>query len=118
MRGIRLFESRRSRDLRRNPASAEQKLWRKLRNRQLCGVKFVRQEPIGPFFVDFVCRERKLIVEVDGATHSTPEELAGDAMRTEFLQDEGYRIVRVANDEVFHNIDGVCETILNALAGC
>jgi very-short-patch-repair endonuclease len=117
MRGTRLFETDRSRDLRRSQTGAEQKLWRKLRNRQLGGAKFVRQEPIGPYFADFVCRARQLIVEVDGATHSSPDELARDARRSAFLQDQGYRLVRVQNDEVFGDIDSVCETIFQALEG-
>ncbi len=115
MRGLRLFERNRSRDLRRAQTPAEQKLWRKLRGRQLGEYKFVRQEPIGPFFADFVCREKKLIVEVDGATHSTEDELAYDARREKFLAGEGYRVLRVSNDEVFNNLDDLCETIFLAL---
>jgi very-short-patch-repair endonuclease len=78
----------------------------------LCGLKFVRQENIGPWFADFLCREKRLIVEVDGATHSTPAELLSDARREAFFRAEGYRILRVSNDDVFNNIDGVCDTIL------
>jgi len=115
MRGLRLHETNRSRDLRKNQTSAEQQLWRKLRGRNLAGYKFVRQEPIGPYFADFVCREHRLIVEVDGATHSTNEELAHDARRDCFLREAGFRTLRVTNDEVFNNLDGACETILAAL---
>ncbi len=68
-------------------------------------------------FVDFVCRERRLIVEVDGATHSTREELAHDARRQQFLTEARYRILRATNDEAFNNLDGVCETIFLALTG-
>ncbi len=117
MRGLRVFERNRSRDLRRNQTAAEETLWRKLRGRQIAECKFVRQEPIGPFFVDFVCRERRLIVEVDGATHSTRDELAHDARRQQFLTEAGYRILRVTNDEAFNNLDGVCETIFLGLTG-
>lgn len=105
----------RARELRRASTAAERKLWDALRGRRLCGFKFVRQEPIGPFFADFVCREKSLVIEVDGATHSSPEELANDQRREKFLRDAGYRIVRVINDDVFRNLDGVCETILVAL---
>ncbi len=115
MRGSRIFEARRARQLRRDQPAAEQKLWAKLRGRQILGRKFVRQEPIGPYFVDFVCREARLIVEVDGATHSTPSEVAHDRHREMALREAGYRIVRVTNDEVFRNLAGVCETILMAL---
>ncbi|MGO8737721.1 endonuclease domain-containing protein [Rhodoblastus sp.] len=86
-----------------------------MRARRLAGLKFVRQENIGPYFVDFICREKRLIVEVDGATHSTPEERARDARRDSFLRAERYRVLRVTNDDVFHNLEGVCETILAAL---
>ncbi len=115
MRGLRYFEVERSRDLRRDAPSAEAKHWARLRARRLAGLKFARQENIGTYFVYFVCREKRLIVEVDGATHSTPEELARDARRDAFLRAERYRILRVTNDDVFNNLEGVCETILAAL---
>jgi very-short-patch-repair endonuclease len=115
MRSLRQFEAARSRDLRHNQTPAEQKLWSKLRGRQLGGAKFVRQEPIGAYFADFVCREEKLIVEVDGATHSTEQELLNDARRETFLREAGFRVLRVTNDEVMRNLDGVCETIFMAL---
>ena len=115
MRGLRLTETKRSRALRAVQTDAETKLWNELRGRRLAGFKFVRQEAIGPFYADFVCREEKLIVEVDGATHATPEEIAYDARRESFLRDLGYRILRVTNDDVFNNLDGVCETILAVL---
>jgi very-short-patch-repair endonuclease len=115
MRGIRIPEARRSRALRRDQTEAERRLWSKLRNRQLAGCKFVRQEPVGPYFVDLLCREHRLIVEVDGATHSTDEEKAYDARRTAFLEREGYKVVRFTNAEVYENMDGVLETLFNGL---
>ena len=115
MRGLRFFETERSRELRRASTSAENKLWAKLRARRLGGLKFVRQENIGPWFADFLCRERRFIVEVDGATHSTPAEIISDERREAFFRMEGYRVLRVTNDDVFHNLDGVCETIIVAL---
>ena len=115
MRGLRLHETRRSRELRHHQSEAESRLWRRLRGRLLGGFKFVRQEPIGPYFADFVCREERLVVEIDGATHSTEEERRRDAKREEFLCKLGYRITRFRNDEVYHNIEGVLETILAAL---
>ena len=102
----------RARTLRANETSAEQKLWDALRNRQLGGLKFSRQVSITPFFADFVCRDLKLIVEVDGATHGTPEELLKDEAREAFLMAKGYRVVRVLNDDVYNNLDGVLETLL------
>ncbi len=115
MRGIRVLEARRARELRRSETNAEASLWRRLRGRGLCGLKFVRQEPIGPYFADFACREQKLIVEIDGATHSTDEELRKDAARTVFLCERGYRVVRFTNEEVYRNLDSVLETILARL---
>ena len=115
MRGLRLHEARRSRELRQNQSEAERRVWRHLRNRQLGGFKFVRQEPIGPYFADLVCREEKLVVEIDGATHSTDEERSHDAKRENLLQELGYRVGRFRNDEVYRNIEGVLETILAAL---
>ncbi len=115
MRGANSPAIDRARALRRDQTEAERSLWRALRGRALDGLKFVRQEPIGPFFVDFVCREKKLVIEVDGATHSTEEELAFDLRREQYLRDAGYRIVRVTNEDVFRNLEGVCETILAAL---
>jgi very-short-patch-repair endonuclease len=102
----------RARELRKAETVAEIRLWEALRGRRLSGLKFVRQLPIGPFVADFVCRERKLVVEVDGATHSSDDELAYDARRTEFLEGEGYKVLRVWNLDVFENLDGVCEMIL------
>ena len=91
-----------ARRLRREPTSAESKLWAELRNRQLENFKFVRQEPIGNYVADFVCRERRLIVEIDGATHSTDEEVERDAVRTGSLERLGYRVIRFQNDDVYN----------------
>ena len=86
-----------------------------MRNRQLDGFKIVRQDPIGPYVVDFACREAKLIVEVDGATHSTNEEIQRDALRSAELEGNGYKIIRVQNDDVYNAMDGVLSTIQAAL---
>jgi very-short-patch-repair endonuclease len=112
MRGYRLIEARRARWLRNNSTQAEALLWAKLRNRQLGGYKFARQASLGPYFVDFVCRERKFIIELDGATHSKDDELARDRTRTTYLESQDYRVSRFANAEVYGNLDGVLETIL------
>src|SRR4029079_6970092 len=101
MRRSQPWQTNRSRVLRSNHISAERALWRRLRNRQLGGFKFVRQEPIGPYFADFVCREHKLVVEVDGGTHGEPSELQADAKRTAHLEQLGYRILRIHNIDVY-----------------
>ena len=117
MRGLRIFEARRARELRREQPRAEQIVWRALRNRALNGHKFVRQEPIGPYFADFACREARLVVEIDGATHSTDAEVAHDAARTRHIEALGYRVLRAANDDVRRNLSGVLETILAMIEG-
>ncbi len=100
MRGPRKLQTERARDLRADMPSAEARLWSCLRNRRLNGFKFVRQEPLGRYFADFCCREEKLIVEVDGATHSTDAEQARDSVREAFLISRGYRVLRFKNAEV------------------
>jgi very-short-patch-repair endonuclease len=98
--------------LRRESTPFERKLWQKLQNRQLAGYKFVRQEPIGPYIADFVCRERMLIVELDVGQHA---ESPRDARRDEFLALNGYQVKRFWNGEIEENLDGVLETILHLL---
>jgi very-short-patch-repair endonuclease len=116
MRGADKARTSRSRQLRGDQTAAESLLWGRLRGRRLNGFKFVRQEPVGPFFGDFICREAQLIVEVDGATtHSTDAEIAHDERRDAFLRGEGHRVVRVCNMDVLDNLDGICELILAAL---
>lgn len=117
MRGPQPAKTGRARTLRAAAPSAETLLWSRLRARRLGGFKFVRQEPIGPYFADFCCREEELVVEVDGATHSTDAELARDAAREAFLISRDYRVLRFRNVEVYQQIDGVLETILAALEG-
>jgi very-short-patch-repair endonuclease len=105
----------RARNLRRTQTSAEAKLWRVLRNRALNGWKFRRQHPIDRYIVDFACIEARLIVEVDGATHSTDAEIARDAARTEIIESFGFALLRIPNADIQEHLDGVRETILAAL---
>ena len=105
----------RAKELRKRDTVAEHKLWEALRGRRLNGAKFVRQLPVGPYFADFACREKKLIVEVDGATHGEAHEIVHDFARTEYLEAQGWRVIRCWNRDVFENLNGVCETILLAL---
>jgi len=101
------------RGLRRQSTNAEMVLWLSLRDRRLCGVKFVRQEAIDNFVVDFVCREKKLIIEVDGGQHS---ENAKDRARDGILCAEGYRVLRFWNSDILQNKSGVLEAIAAALS--
>ena len=105
----------RAKSLRRGQTSAEALLWRKLRGRQLGRWKFRRQHPIDRFIVDFVTLDGKLIVEVDGATHSEPIEIKRDGERTRILESFGFHIMRITNEDVYANIEGVLDTILHEL---
>ena len=99
--------------LRRELTYAERKLWSLLRNRQLEGAKFRRQQPIGPFIADFVCQERRLIVEADGGQHADSR---ADERRTAFLESKGCRILRFWNNDILKNMDGVAQVIADALS--
>ncbi len=104
-----------ARRLRKEMTEAEVVLWTFLRRRALQGYKFRRQHPIGPYIADFACVSARLVVEVDGATHWTPEELAHDAKRNTFLENAGWRVLRVTNLDVFENMDGVWQTVAHRL---
>ncbi|GLQ54669.1 endonuclease domain-containing protein [Devosia nitrariae] len=107
------FAARNAKTLRTNSSDAERKLWSKLRNRQLAGCKFVRQLPVGRFIADFACRERDLIIELDGGQHD--ENAVADARRTAILEQYGYAVIRFWNTEVLTNIDGVLYVIRDHL---
>jgi very-short-patch-repair endonuclease len=112
MRGPQPWRTNRSRVLRSRPISAEAKMWRALRDRRLNGHKFVRQAPVGSYFVDFLCKERKIVVEIDGGTHGTDREIAGDERRAAALRRLGYHVFRVWNVDVYDNIDRVLDALL------
>jgi very-short-patch-repair endonuclease len=100
-----------ARILRRNSTIAERRLWQGLRRKQIGGFRFRRQVILGGFITDFACFDARMIIEVDGATHSTDEEIAYDAARSAALATHGFDILRLMNDDVFRNLDGVLETI-------
>ncbi|MGH8588738.1 MAG: endonuclease domain-containing protein [Gammaproteobacteria bacterium] len=105
----------RARQLRRAMTPAEMKLWQHLRRGQL-GVQFRRQHAVGPCIVDFFCAKAKLVVEVDGDSHSDPAQAEHDAERTRWLQEQKqYRVMRFWNDEVLHNAETVLGRIVEAL---
>ena len=101
--------------MRQDMTEAEVILWSKLQRKQLYGYRFQRQHPIGPYFADFACRSAKLVIELDGATHSTEAERAHDARRERYLQIAGWNVVRFWNAEVYENLNGVLESILQRL---
>jgi very-short-patch-repair endonuclease len=92
---------------------AEQRLWYHLRAHRFGGFKIKRQVPIGPYVVDFICFEHKLIIEVDGGQHAESET---DRRRDEWLRNEGYRVIRFWNDDVLKQTDAVLGEIAAALA--
>ena len=102
----------RARSLRRDDTGTEQRLWNALRSRRLNGLKFVRQLPVGPYIADFACRTERLVIEVDGATHSSEEEIAHDEARTAYLNHNGWQVMRVWTDDVVRNLDDVLEEIV------
>jgi len=98
-----------SKYLRSRPTEAEKLIWKHLRARQLEGFKFRRQQPIDKYVVDFVCFERRLIIEIDGGQHST--EKKKDEERDDYLRKNSFEILRFWNNEVLENINGVLEVI-------
>ena len=110
-----------ARELRQRQTDAERALWTRLRSKQLEGVKFRRQQPIGPYIVDFASFGKRLIVEIDGGQHNEPSPLEGegrvrgDEERTRWLKERGYQVLRFWNNEVLMNMEGVLERIREAL---
>ncbi len=105
-----------TRSLRHNATNAERRLWQGLRREQVAGFRFRREVILGGFIADFACFEARLVIEVDGATHSTSNEIARDAARSGALAAHGFAILRFTNEDVFRNLDGVLETIHARLA--
>ena len=103
----------RARQLRNGATLPEQHLWRLLAKRQLGGHKFSRQMPVGPYFADFLCRERALIVELDGSHHD--QQAIYDARRTAFLHEQGFTVVRFTNVEAMEDTDRVLAAIQGRL---
>jgi very-short-patch-repair endonuclease len=114
MRGRDQKTVRIARRLRVNQTDAEMALWNRIRNRRLDGHKFVRQASIGNYICDFVCREKLIVIEVDGGQHS---DSAKDVIRDRYLTAEGFRVLRFWNNDVLGNLEGVLTTIQAELRG-
>ena len=99
--------------LRKNQTDAETLLWRRLRNRQLGGLKFRRQHSFPPYIVDFVCIEKLFVVELDGGQHAFSVE--ADERRTKCLELKGFRVIRFWNNEILGNTEAVLERIFELL---
>ncbi|WFP66070.1 DUF559 domain-containing protein [Mesorhizobium sp. WSM4904] len=106
--------TQRARDLRQTGNQAEALLWLELKARKLGGYRFTRQFSIGPYFADFACREKWLVVEVDGSQHA---DSSYDRRRDDFMRAQGYSILRLWNHDGLKHRASVCETILAALDG-
>ncbi len=102
-----------ARQMRNNPTDAEETLWRHIRMGQMDGHRFLRQKAIDNMIVDFICRGRKLIIELDGGQHD--QQRHADQLRTKRLNKRGYRVLRFWNNEVLTNTEGVLQTIQKAL---
>jgi very-short-patch-repair endonuclease len=105
----------RSRELRENATDAERVLWSRLRARQVAGVRFNRQYPIGPFICDFAARTKGLVIELDGGQHAAAASY--DSARSCYIEQRGYRVLRFWNNDVLNNLEGVVGEIERVLAG-
>jgi very-short-patch-repair endonuclease len=103
-----------ARRMRQDSTRAEANLWWVLRGRTL-GVKFRRQEPIGPYIADFACWSHRIIIEIDGPTHWNASSEEKDRQRDAWFRRRGWRVLRTTDDEVWTNLDGVVEWILQEL---
>jgi very-short-patch-repair endonuclease len=102
-----------AKELRTNQTDCEKKIWTVLRDRRFEGIKFRRQQPIGPYIVDFVSFEQKLIIELDGGQHA--EQIHTDAQRTTYLISQGFQVLRFWNSEVIRNFEAVMQVIFGAV---
>ena len=100
-----------ARQMRHEPTPAEEVLWRLLRNRQLSGIKFRRQHPVGLYIADFYTSEAAVVIELDGDTHATPEGIEHDRVRHAYLESLGLAVIRFWNFEVSENPDGILERV-------
>jgi very-short-patch-repair endonuclease len=106
----------RARHLRRNATDVEKQLWQRLRGGQVAGVSFRRQYPIGTYVADFCALSQKLIVELDGSQHADDQDIKRDDARSQWLNAQGFRVLRFWNRDIVDNIGGVVEEIARVLA--
>lgn len=101
-----------SRILRKNQTPHERKLWGCLRNRELQNLKFRRQYKIGKYVVDFYCPTKKLVIELDGGWHNEEKNIIKDEERSRYLESQGHRVLRLWNNDIDNNLEGVIEEII------
>jgi len=104
-----------AKDLRASATECERKLWAILRGKQFAGLRFRRQQPLGPYIADFYCSAAKLVVELDGGQHSADENMAYDAARDGWLRSQGYRVLRFSNEDFLKHRDVIIEAIGRAI---
>jgi very-short-patch-repair endonuclease len=100
-----------AKNLRKRSTDTERHLWKHLRTKQLEGLKFKRQQPVGKYIVDFICFEKKIIIELDGGQHNEQLEKHKDRQRDLWLEEQGYTVLRFWDNEVLMNIREVLEVI-------
>jgi very-short-patch-repair endonuclease len=110
---MRIVKARR---LRLEMTTPERKLWKHLRQIRTSGSHFRRQAPIGPYYADFACHEARIVIEIDGETHAAPPAATRDEVRSRYLESHGYQTLRFWNGDVMKNIEGVMESIQQAVA--
>ena len=101
----------RARELRNNMTPQERKLWQIIRNRNFYSYRFLRQYVIGNYIVDFLCREKNIIIEIDGGQHNQFDDINYDKQRTEYLNSKGYKVIRFWNNDIDNNMQGVFEKL-------
>lgn len=101
-----------AKSLRNNATPQERKIWELLRKKNFNGLKFTRQYPIGKYIVDFACRRKRLVIEIDGGQHNEEENIIHDTERTKYIEAKGYKIIRFWNNEIDENLDGVYQKLL------
>lgn len=100
------------RELRQQKITCERLMWNKLRNRAICDLKFRRQHGVGKYVVDFYCSEVNLVVEIDGATHGTEEEIKYDKLRQQYLNNNGFIVKRYDNFDVKNNLEALLNDLI------
>jgi len=101
-----------AKELRKNQTAAEQRLWQRIKNKQLGGFRFLRQYIIDRYIADFYCSKAKLAIEIDGGIHNDDDIKAYDQIRENAIKTHGIRVIRFTNDEIFSNLDNVLEQLL------
>ena len=112
MRDAEAWSGKFAKRLRREMTDAEVILWSRLRRDGVPGRRFRRQHPIGPYVADFACVQARLVVEVDGGTHSTSAEVQHDKRRNAYMRSKGWRIFRVTNNDIYKNLENVLDGIV------